>query len=191
MQHDLIWQALYTPALEHQRVTSTLEGGWQAVGHVVGVLEDTPFSYAYQVMLDSGWRVREVVVNNLLAGHEAIHLLGSGTGQWQGADRQPLPQFDGCIDIDFTATPFTNTLPIRRLQWSVGTSHDISVVYIVHPALTLSVSHQTYTCLAKDNTGARYHFKAGDFEQDITVDAEGFVIDYPELFERKWAKTIR
>lgn len=184
MQHDLIWQTLYTPAIEHQRVT--LAGNWQANGHIVGVLENTPFSYAYRVMLDAGWRVREVIINDLLAGREAIHLFASGTGQWRAASGQPLAQFDGCIEIDFTATPFTNTLPICRLDWEAGTVHDIAVVYITHPALALSAAKQTYTCLAKNE---RFRFKMGDFEQVITVDADGFVTDYPELFRRVWAKT--
>jgi uncharacterized protein len=117
-------------------------------------------------------------------------LFANGTGEWRGAAGHLRPEFEGCIDIDFTATPFTDTLPIRRLEWHIGTAHNISVVYITHPALTLSVAKQTYTCLAKDSRGARYHFKMDDFEQEITVDAVGFVTDYRELFERKWAKTI-
>jgi hypothetical protein len=88
--------------------------------------------------------------------------------------------------VDFTATPFTNTLPIRRLDWQVGTSHAIQVVYIVHPGFQIYPAAQTYTCLAISSSEARYHFKMDDFEQEITVDQDGFVIDYPELFERVW-----
>jgi uncharacterized protein len=85
-----------------------------------------------------------------------------------------LSELNGCIDIDFTLTPFTNTLPIRRLNWQAGVSQGIQVVYIVYPA------RQTYTCLSD----TRYHFRMDDFEREIQVNAEGLVIDYPDLFER-------
>ncbi len=41
--------------------------------------------------------------------------MSDGHGHWRKADGTALPQFDGCVDIDLAGTPFTNTLPIRRL----------------------------------------------------------------------------
>ena len=50
-----------------------------------------------------------------------LHLESDGEGHWQenGKDR---PDLHGCIDIDIQATPFTNTLPIRRLGLKTGES---------------------------------------------------------------------
>ncbi len=93
---------------------------------------------------------------------------------------------NGCIDVDISATPFTNTLPIRRIQWQVGQSEEFRMVYILVPDLKVSVMRQRYTCLAKTDQGAtfRYENVDDDFKADITVDSDGLVVHYPGLFER-------
>jgi uncharacterized protein len=134
------------------------------------------------------WCVREVQVNDLLSKNMITHLYSNGQGDWHSADGTPLPDLSGCIDVDFTLTPFTNTLPIRRLVWQVNTRHEIDVVYIVYPHLQVYLAKQTYTCRAMYEKGAQYHFEMDDFKRDISVDTYGFVINYPELFKREWVK---
>jgi uncharacterized protein len=188
MQRDMIWQNLDTSALEHHRFTDLPDGSKHANGLSVGVIEDIPFRLRYHVALDERWHVREVKIIDLIEDNTVVRLGADGEGHWTNADGSAATQFDGCMDIDFTATPFTNTLPIQRLGRQVGITHEIDVVYIVHPEFEIYPAKQFYTCLSADEMGARYHFKMDDFERDITVDPEGFVTDYPDLFQRTWAK---
>ncbi len=126
--------------------------------------------------------MRSVRVLDLLADRVAVDLLANGAGHWHTRDGSALHALDGCIDVDFVVSPFTNTLPIRRLPWEVGTSHTISVVYIVHPNLTYSAERQTYTCVRQAADHSVYEFTMRDFRQQITVDRDGLVTEYPELF---------
>jgi hypothetical protein len=88
------------------------------------------------------------------------------------------------VDVDLPITPFTNTLPIRRLGLRAGEHAEIPVVYVHSPALTLEVDRQIYTCLAPLH---RYHYAAADgsFSREIEVDARGLVLTYPGLFRRR------
>jgi hypothetical protein len=88
----------------------------------------------------------------------------------------------GAIDVDFSASPFTNTLPIRRLDLDVDDEADLVAAYLSFPDLELLPDPQRYTRLDED----RYRFESldSDFAADLTVDARGFVLEYSGLFER-------
>ena len=87
------------------------------------------------MVMDAEWRVRSVAVTDH-AGDRRLRLLADGGGAWTTGDGTPLPQLDGCIDVDLVATPFTNTLPIRRLGLEPGESAEIKVAYLPLPDLT-------------------------------------------------------
>jgi len=87
------------------------------------------------------------------------------------------------IDIDLSATPFTNTLPIRRLKLKAGQSAEIVTVYILVPALTITTDPQRYTCI-EPLKRYRYESRDSDFRRDIEVDGRGLVVTYPGLFRR-------
>jgi len=80
-------------------------------------------------------------------------------------------------------TPFTNTLPIRRLDLAEGQTADIRVVYVLLPELTITIDPQRYTCLRR---GGRYRYESldSDFVREIDIDTDGLVVTYPGLFRR-------
>jgi hypothetical protein len=80
------------------------------------------------------------------------------------------------------ATPFTNTLPIRRLALAVGSASDVLVVLVEVPGLRVSPKVQRYTRLGRN----RYRFETADgrFRRDLRVDRRGLVVTYPGLFRR-------
>ena len=92
-----------------------------------------------------------------------------------------------CTDIDIAVTPFTNTLPIRRLNLEVGEAAEIDVVYVTVPDLTLSPAPQRYTRL--DDRIYRFESLDSGYTADITVDDHGLVTDYPGLFRRVWPES--
>ncbi|WP_026354984.1 putative glycolipid-binding domain-containing protein [Massilia niastensis] len=138
------------------------------------------FGVAYVVRCDAHWRVREVEVQ--VAGGASLLLGADGEGRWSGADGESIPALDGCIDVDLSCTPFTNTLPLRRLGDRLRQRQDIQVAFIELPSLALRPAHQAYTCLAP----GRYRFDspADAFTAEIETDAEGLVLRYPGLFTR-------
>lgn len=91
-------------------------------------------------------------------------------------------EFSDCAYVDISLTPFTNTLPINRLQLPEGESEVIKVLYFDVLQGEIKTVEQKYTCIDK------HHYKfenvPNDFEEVITVDGEGYVVDYPGLFER-------
>lgn len=85
-------------------------------------------------------------------------------------------------DIDLHATPFTNTIPIRRLQLDSGDAAEITVALIDVDTLGVIPVRQRYEHLP---TGAwrKVHAKTGA-ALDFKVDAYGLVHDEPNLFRR-------
>ena len=110
-------------------------------------------------------------------------LTADGAGHWRDGAGAPRPELDGAIDVDLPMTPFTNTLPIRRLNLRAGESADLRVVYIVMPAGSITVNPQRYVCL-EPRRRYRYESLDSDFVQEIEVDADGLVTTYPDLFRR-------
>nr|WP_267873671.1 putative glycolipid-binding domain-containing protein [Massilia sp. Se16.2.3] len=89
---------------------------------------------------------------------------------------------DGCIDIDLTASCFTNTLPIRRLGAALTERQPIDVAWVWIPELRVEKARQAYTRL--DDARVRFESVGTGFQADLTVDGDGFVLDYPGLFRR-------
>ena len=153
---------------------------------VVASAQEGGYGGHYLVRADAAFRTRDVRV--AYVGGPALHLRADGEGGWRvAADGRPLPELDGCVDVDIRITPATNTLPIRRLMLDVGESREISVAYIPLPdgegGLAPRRVMQRYTRL--EGLG-RYLYEGLDsnFSAEIEVDAAGLVLDYPGVFRR-------
>lgn len=155
--------------------------GFTAESIVIGETDGERFAVQYTVVCDRDWWTALFEVNVVGSGRSVL-LTGDGAGNWHdGASK--LPALNGAIDVDITCTPFTNTLPIRRLGLATGQSADIVVAYIDVPSLTVAADPQRYTCLEPMR---RYRFESqgGDFVREIEVDEHGLVVLYPGLFKR-------
>jgi uncharacterized protein len=177
MAADLGWTALQWPGMEHA-IMSDDASGITAASHVV-LAESGLVTVAYCLTCDTGWRFRELTMDVASAGDERRLTLASEDGNWlvNGLSR---PDLLGCIDIDINCTPLTNTLPIRRLDWSGGATHDIEVVYVSVPELNVRKVRQRYTRLSEN----RFGYESGSFQRDLSLDESGFVLDYPGLWRR-------
>jgi hypothetical protein len=107
---------------------------------------------------------------------------GDGKGNWE-SNHRGIDDFSGCIDIDMSITPSTNSLPIQRLNLPVGEEAEIQVLYVDILKNTLVPVKQKYTRLSEHEY--KYENVPNDFETTIRVDESGFVTDYPGLFVRK------
>ncbi len=188
MRDELVWSRWDGDGMEHLRL-SVGENGAIADGVVVGVAGGKPFRTFYEVRCEAGWRLREIRVSGTATGVPDLELLSNGRGEWT-SNGEPSPELKGCMDVDIAITPFTNTLPIRRLGLAPGESSDISVAYV---EVSEEVGEpkawaepQRYSYLEPLPNGGIYRFESldGGFTADLPVDADGLVIDYPGLFRR-------
>ena len=189
MEHNIVWSHLYQPGMEHLRLTQHADDVL-ADGLIIAVVDDVPARVNYHIRCDASWRVRElrVALMDQDSSNAQLHVHADGQGHWTTASGDPLPDLDGCIDVDISVTPFTNTLPIRRLSLLPGNPQEIVVAYIKIPDLTLQPFKQRYTCLNVQAQSGTYRYDSvvSGFTADLTVDNEGLVIDYPGIFQRTW-----
>lgn len=154
--------------------------GCVAVGHVV-LADPEPYDVYYRVECDDGWRTRYVSVAETLRGR-SLSMRAAGDGRWVSDDARMLPGLADAVDVDISVTPFSNTLPVRRLGLAVGESADIVTAYVDVALMRVSADPQRYTRVAPEVY--RYESRDTDFTRDLRVDADGFVIEYPGWFSR-------
>lgn len=185
------WQDWDARGIEHLVLR---EGSREIVAEsvVVGSADDAIFALRYRIRCDQSWRVRSAEVA-IVGDNRELEITADGKGNWFDASGKPMPKLNGALDIDLSATPFTNTIPIRRLKLRAGQSADIVTVYILVHAeagtaarptgLTLSTDAQRYTCLVPRK---RYRYESidSDFTRDIELDRHALVVTYPGLFRR-------
>jgi uncharacterized protein len=156
-----------------------------AEGVVLATAERVHFAATYRVECDAQWRVKHTNARVIGGGDDdrGIDLAGDGAGHWRDGRGTSVPELEGALDVDVSATPFTNTLPIRRLDLDEGQTADIRAVYVRLPDLTVTIDPQRYTCLKR---GRRYRYESldSDFVREIDVDADGLLVTYPGLFRR-------
>jgi uncharacterized protein len=175
------WQDWSGTGYEHL-VLKVEPGGVIAESALLSGTDGAPFAASYRITCDPLWRVRKLDVA-LVGDERRVEITADGAGNWADAGGAPLPHLHGAIDVDLTASPFTNTLPIRRLDLPRGGSAEIQTAYVLFPELTVTLDPQRYTCL-EPNGRYRYESLDSDFLREIEVDSEGLVVAYPGLFRR-------
>lgn len=173
------WTNWAGQGLEHL-VLRQLPGCQAAESVIIGA--DKGSAWQYAVICDQGWRLRSARLHRI-GQDRSVELRSDGAGRWTDGVGRHLPDLDGAIDLDISGTPFTNTLPIRRLRLREGQSAELRMACLDLEKLTVGLRMQRYTCL---ETGRRYRFEALEpvFEAELTVDEAGLVRDYPGLFRR-------
>ena len=149
---------------------------------IVGESAGTIFKVEYQLRTTMDWTTTYLEVKSQLGeASDSLIFYGDGTGNWH-ANGQPLEAFKGCIDVDLPLSPFTNTLPINRLQLDVNTDAMVKVIYVDLTGHEIKPVMQKYT--RRSHNEYKYENVPNDFEAVIKVDGGGFVTDYPTLFKR-------
>ena len=133
------------------------------------------------VRLSASWMVQQFIVFRDLDEPD-LWLATDGHGRWGEMNGAHRTELDGCTDIDFVNTPFTNCIPIRRLPLLVGHSATISVAVIDIETLGITKQTQQYTKVSPNTW--RYFSVAANCEVEANVDEFGFVIDEPNRFQR-------
>ena len=135
----------------------------------------------YVLRLSPTWQVRQFLLFRDLEEPD-LWLATDGSGRWGEMNGAHRTELDGCYDVDLACTPFTNTLPIRRLPLLEGHTAELPVVYVDPETLEVRKAVQRYTRVSSH----QWRFESVDsgFTADLEVDEFGLVLDYPSLFRR-------
>jgi len=185
-ERSIFWAPWDGQGLEHLRLTLDEE---EIVGRgiVLGFAGGAPFRLRYKIKCDRHWRTRKVELEIYdIHGVRDRRLRADGKGNWSEQDGEALSELAGCLDVDISATPFTNTLAMRRLDLQPGENAGLTVAYVKLPELTIRPVSQRYSCNWRAPTGAvvTYEGLFRGFKADLALDADGLVMDYPETFRR-------
>ncbi|MBN8472808.1 putative glycolipid-binding domain-containing protein [Corallococcus exiguus] len=177
----LTWRRLESPGTEHFELWESAEGPLLA-GTVVLVGEGLPLLVRYTVACDPDWHTREARLAVHQGGTRRTLVLQVDDHQRWWRDGREVPELRGCVDVDLSVTPSTNTLPIRRLGLEPGQSRDVTAAWVRLPDLSLERLEQRYTRLS--STRYRYESAQGTFVAEVDTDALGLVTHYPDGWER-------
>ena len=179
----LTWRAHDVPRMESVRVQ--LSGNRiKAYGRVVAAATAShpAFSASYDLNTDEHGATKRLSMTITLAERERqLSIARDEENMWLVQDHQNSKRaaFEGALDVDMVFSPFFNTLPIRRTGiYKRSDSIVVPVVYTLTKTLTNDETI-TYT-----NGDAGFTLKSPVADTPITIDDEGFILDYPGLAER-------
>jgi hypothetical protein len=175
----ILWNWLDNPAHETAELIR-IASGWQLRGVAVFGHEGQPCRLEYDIRCDIAW-ITELVTVNGYVGKQTIdiEILRNHAGEW-ALDGGKIWELTDCDDIDLNFSPSTNTLPIRRLELAIGESAKVRAAWLRFPSFKLEPFEQTYTRTGE--TTYTYESSGGKFRRELTVDAVGFVLEYPDLW---------
>jgi hypothetical protein len=180
----LTWRAHDALRMESTRVQ--LSGNRiKAYGRIVAAAtpQHPGFSASYDLVTDEAGATKRLSLSITLAkrdrqlsiarDEEDMWLVQDNRGQSRGA-------YEGALDVDMVFSPFFNALPIRRLALHKKTeSVTVPVVYVSLPDFAVNPATISYS---SGPDGIEVNSPVAD--ATMTVDADGFILDYPGLAER-------
>ena len=181
----LTWRAHDVPRMESARVQLS-NNRIKAYGRIVAAATAThpPFSASYDLVTDESGATKRLLVTVTMAERERqLSIARDEENMWLVQDHSGQTMraaYDGALDVDVIFSPFFNTLPIRRTGlYQRSDSMSVPVVYVSLPDLAVNPVTISYSS-ASD--GIKLHSPVAD--TTVTVDSDGFILDYPGLAER-------
>ena len=157
----------------------------RASGQLVG---QNPVAYSarYELETENDFVTRRITVESGSERGRARLELVRDQGEWSVNGRL-RPDLAGALDCDLAGCPLTNTMPILRHAFHRERgSHVFTVAFIQLPGLDVVAASQAYEYLRPLAGGdVLIRYRSGSFESDLTIDRDGFVVDYPKLGARR------
>jgi uncharacterized protein len=185
-RRDISWEWADRAGLEHL-VVQTDETGLRAESLVVVAFDGDVLRVRYTILCDRAYRFQAATVVLERVGEVRRRVIAHEPERGWRVDGAARPDLDGCADIDLMATPFTNTLPIRRLApWSAAPVA-MKVAYIRVPDLDVAAAEQEYTCRDVGGAPSRFTYRnvASGFTAELSIDRDGIVVDYGGIWRRR------
>lgn len=179
MQTTIIWKGLYYHSMENCVVASSAIGN-EISSTILGYHERQAFQVDYHIRANKNWEIDFASVQTRLNDVEYTAVLDMKNGEcFLNGERNAA--FDGFVFIDISVTPFTNTLPINRLQLQLKERKVIQVIYFDILGKEIKPVKQVYTRLSANKY--LYENFDGSFSATITTNEPGLVTQYPQLFK--------
>lgn len=129
----------------------------------------------YVLRLSPTWQVRQFILFRDLPEPD-LWLATDGHGRWGEMNGAHRTELDGCYDVLLACTPFTHTLPVRRLPLLDGHTADV-------PVATVDV--ETLEVLAEPRRLTRLDSVTWRFDDEqFKVDDHGLPMDLPGRYRR-------
>jgi uncharacterized protein len=178
---NITWQALAWSG--NEQLTLQVSGtGIEVKSELSGTTEDgTPYELRYLVELSPDWQVQHVHIADATDEGGVLDLIYENGKWFAGLDDYLGEEFDNVPFIDFSLTPFTNSLPINQLQFEGDDPLKVDVLFIDLPSFEWRRVEQHYSKIGK-HTYRYQDVERPDFRADLVVDDDGLVILYPNLF---------
>lgn len=176
---SVLWRRLDHPGLEYCELSC---GAESTLAGTVLAMPDAPMRVDYAIQCTPDWQTIRALVDMRYRGDRVRIALSCDEDRRWRRDGVHVPALDGCADVDLSATPSTNTLPIRRLELAVGESCDVTAAWIRLPECELEPLAQRYTRIGERRY--LYESRGGAFTAELEVDEHGLVLDYPPAWER-------
>ena len=157
----------------------------KAYGRIVAGAADAhpAFSASYDLVTDEAGATKRLSMSVSLAERDRqLSIARDEEGMWSITDHrgQSRGAFEGALDVDVVFSPFFNALPIRRTGiYTRSESVTVPVVYVTLPEFAVNGASISYST---GSDGIKVHSPVA--EATITVDDNGFILDYPGLAER-------
>lgn len=163
------WDGAHTEALELRWENEA----WTVTGRVGREQVD------YVIRLSPLWHVRQLLLFRDLPEPD-LWLGTDGHGRWGEMNGAHRPELDGPLDVALDVTPFTHSLPIRRLPLHVGDSAELAVLTVDVETLAVTPTEVRYHRLAD----RRWRIERPGAVIEVDVDGYGLVVDVPGEFRR-------
>lgn len=181
MDRVVRWIRLDQPGREEARLRRTYVG-WNLSGQLSVEDDGERYAISYEVACDEAWRSMFALVDCRVSGETFVTTLQGTDGSWRLNGAEAFRD-ERCLDVDLAFSPATNMLPIRRLNLAVGDQANVTAAWLTFPKFDLRALDQVY---ARESDGVyRYSSNGGSFQRTLTVDDDGFVVDYPGLWKRE------
>jgi hypothetical protein len=180
MQTNILWSGIEYKSLENCIIDSD-KSGVKINSTIIGFYHSKIYQVEYVIKVNERWETYYCFVKSQIDKEIKIAELKKDKNKWL-VNGEYADRFDECMEVDIPLTPFTNSLPVNRLQLVDGQEKNIDVIYIDLLEDSIKKVKQKYRRISAEV----YHYEnvPNDFEAEITVDEAGFVIDYPQLFTR-------
>lgn len=172
--HSVAWSAWDgTPA-------SNVTLRWENEGWTAEVALHTDNALAI-IRLSAQWMVQQMLLFRDMDEPD-LWLATDGHGRWGEMNGAHRTELDGCVDIDFANTPFTNSIVTHRLPLHVGHTADLQVITIDVETLNVESMPQRYT--RHDEFAWEYTSLLDGTTHAARVDEYGLVVDEHGAFRR-------
>jgi hypothetical protein len=184
----LTWRAHDASRMESVRIQ--LSGKRiKANGRIVAAAtaSNPAFGAYYDLQTDETGATKRLGLTVTLAERERqLSIARDEENMWLVTDHrgESRAAYDGALDVDVVFSPFFNALPIRRCGLHErADSIALPMVYVRLPEMSVDAATVSYTSTGRGGgEGIKLHSPVAD--TTITVDADGFIVDYPGLAER-------